>query len=152
MLRAAQIDQQSANYPPFNIEQIGDDQYVLQLAVAGFRENELSLSLHNSVLTVTGKKAKPEGQTNYLHRGLSFRDFERTFTLAEHVQVIFADLQDGMLTINLERQVPESAKPKTIPIGSPTVASIAKATPDALASPTPNPTVLAASAKPRKVA
>ena len=116
--RLAQGEQQSINYPPFNIEQIGEDQYVLTLAVAGFNESELSISLLNSMLTVTGKKTKPQNQSTYLHRGLSFRDFERTFTLAEHVQVVYADLTDGMLTINLERQVPESAKPRNIPIGS----------------------------------
>jgi len=130
MSRLAQLQNQTVNYPPFNIEQVGDDNYVLTLAVAGFSEDDLSISQLNGVLTIQGEKGQAEKLQNnnqskvnkpsptYLHRGLSFRDFTRTFTLAEHVQVVSAEMHNGMLTINLERQVPETAKPKRIPINT----------------------------------
>jgi len=113
------IAQQTPNYPPHNIEQIGEDKYVLSLAVAGFSENEINISLLNGALTISGEKitTSTDTKTVYLHRGLSQRNFSRTFSLAEHVNVISADLNNGILTIELERQVPESAKPKLIPIG-----------------------------------
>ena len=136
MHRLAIEAQQAPNYPPFNIEQIGDDNYILSLAVAGFADNEIAISLLNGALTIKGEKPKTDDKTVYVHRGLSFREFSRTFTLAEHVQVIAADLRDGMLTVQLERQVPESAKPKVIPIGaSPPRATVTKIAPEQIEPP-----------------
>ena len=114
--RSAQAAQD--NYPPYNIEQIGEDNYVLTLAVAGFAEHEIDISLLNSILAIKGARSTPAANSVFLHRGLSFRDFTRTFTLAEHIQVSSADLRDGILTVHLERRVPDSAKPKRIPIGA----------------------------------
>jgi molecular chaperone IbpA len=109
---------QSPNYPPFNIEQVGDDKYVLSLAVAGFREDEINISLHDSTLTIKGEKPfNGQPEPSYLHRGLSFRDFTRTFAVAQYIEVLSANMENGLLTITLERIVPESAKPKRIPIG-----------------------------------
>lgn len=115
--RLAQASQE--NYPPFNIEHLDDDKYRLSLAVAGFKEEDLSITLHNSVLTIKGEKNKEEKSKQvFLHRGLSLRDFQRTFTLAEHMNVVYAELKNGILAIELQRKIPEYAKPKVIPIGS----------------------------------
>ena len=106
-------------YPPYNIERTGEDQYVLTLAVAGFAENELEIQLHNDTLTVTGRPvAAPEARA-YLHRGIAGRAFERRFVLADHLVVKGAELANGLLHVQLQREVPEALKPRRIAIGAP---------------------------------
>ncbi len=107
--------QQSLNYPPYNIVKNTEDSFDIQVAVSGFGEGEIEVNLDNRVLTIKGQK-KEDLVAEYLHKGISTRDFVREFTLAEHVEVINASQKDGILTINLERIVPEEKKPKAIAI------------------------------------
>jgi len=107
----------SENYPPFDLEQDGDDHYRVTLAVAGFRPEEIDVTAQQNLLVVSGRKNEQE-ERNYIHRGIAARSFERRFVLGDYVQVKGADLKDGLLTIELERQVPEEMKPKKIEIGS----------------------------------
>ena len=109
--------QQSLNYPPYNIVKQTDDTFYIEVAVAGFSEGEVNVHLDNRVLTIKGQAQRTEDvATEYLHRGISSRDFVREFTLAEHVEVINASQKDGILTIYLERVIPEEKKPKAIAI------------------------------------
>jgi len=107
--------QQSLNYPPYNIVKNTEDSFDIQVAVSGFSEGEIQVNLDNRVLTIKGQKNE-ELIAEYLHKGISTRDFVREFTLAEHVEVINASQKDGILTIQLERIVPEEKKPKAIAI------------------------------------
>jgi molecular chaperone IbpA len=102
----------SDNYPPYNIARLDDTHYVIEVAVAGFAEIEIK----DSVLTVTGKQEKKEKEIDYVHKGISTRAFERTFTLADNVEVRAASVQNGILAIALEHVVPEEQKPKKIAI------------------------------------
>jgi molecular chaperone IbpA len=109
--------QQSLNYPPYNIVKQTEDTFYIEVATAGFREGEIEINLDNRLLTIKGRNVRDENASHeYLHRGISSRDFEREFTLAEHVEVVNASQQDGILTIYLERRVPEEKKPKSIAI------------------------------------
>lgn len=109
--------QSSTNYPPHNVIKTGDDTVTIEVAVAGFAEGEIDIALDKHLLTITGtKKREDNADHEYLHRGISSRDFKQTFPLAEHVEVNGAAIQDGILTVYLERKVPESAKPKSIAI------------------------------------
>ena len=109
--------QSSTNYPPHNVIKTGDDTVTIEVAVAGFSEGEINIALDKHLLTITGtKKREDDADHEYLHRGISSRDFKQTFPLAEHVEVNGAAIQDGILTVYLERKVPESAKPKSIAI------------------------------------
>jgi len=109
--------QSSTNYPPHNVIKTGDDTVTIEVAVAGFSEGEIDIALDKHLLTITGtKKREDDADHEYLHRGISSRDFKQTFPLAEHVEVNGAAIQDGILTVYLERKVPESAKPKSIAI------------------------------------
>ena len=105
------------NYPPFNIERRGEDAYRVTLAVAGFRPDDIDITAHQNLLVIQGRKRdeNPEGQM--LHVGIANRGFERRFELADFVRVANADLADGLLTIDLVREVPEAMKPKKIMIG-----------------------------------
>ncbi|HLI66999.1 MAG TPA: Hsp20 family protein [Caulobacteraceae bacterium] len=103
-------------YPPYNIELVGEDHYRIELFVAGFRPDELTIEARDNVLTVQGRKAKADDSRHYLHRGLAQRDFERQFQLADYVVVTDAQLSDGMLTIALKRELPEQLKPRRIEI------------------------------------
>lgn len=105
------------NYPPHNIVKVDDDHYVVELAVAGFKQEDLNIEFKDSVLTITGKK---EDNREYTHKGISSREFKRTFTLGEYVEAISASLADGILSVNLERIIPEEKRPKKIEIGSAT--------------------------------
>jgi molecular chaperone IbpA len=109
---------QTTNYPPYNIIKQTDDKYVLELATAGFREGEIDVTVEKSTLIVTGNKVTTQNEdaAEYLHRGISARSFQRTFTIGEYVEVVGASVQDGILTIELERIVPEEKKPKKIAI------------------------------------
>lgn len=107
------------NYPPYDIEKTGEDAYRVTLAVAGFTPDELSITSQPNVLVVTGRKAEGYGGS-YLHQGIAGRAFERRFSLADHVKVTTARLENGLLTIELVRELPEEMKPRRIPIASTT--------------------------------
>lgn len=107
--------QQSLNYPPYNIIRNTEDSFDIEVAVSGFSEGEIEVNLDNRVLSIKGKKNE-DIVADYLHKGISNRDFAREFTLAEHVEVINASQKDGILSIRLERIVPEEKKPKAIAI------------------------------------
>lgn len=102
------------NYPPHNILKVDDDHYTIELAVAGFAESEIDITVKDGILTVTGAR---EDSRTYIHKGVSTRKFSRTFTLNEHVDVQSADLQNGILSLHLERNVPEEERPRKIAIG-----------------------------------
>lgn len=106
----------SSSYPPYNIELIDKDQYRISMAVAGFVENEIDIQTEKQTLTVKGKKLDEESGKNYLHQGIAARNFERRFQLADHIEVTAARLANGLLHIDLVREVPEAMKPKSIPI------------------------------------
>jgi len=109
--------QQSLNYPPYNIVKQTEDNFYIEIATAGFGEGEIAINLDNRLLTIRGRIVRDEDTSKeYLHRGISSRDFDREFTLAEHVEVVNASQKDGILTIYLERIVPEEKKPKAIAI------------------------------------
>jgi molecular chaperone IbpA len=117
---AARLDA-APGYPPFNVEQIGEDNFRIELAVAGFGEDDLNIEFKQNSLLVTGQRKAAE-QRNFLHRGIAERSFERRFGLADHVRVAGAKLENGLLTIDLVRELPELLKPRKIEIGSTTVA------------------------------
>ena len=112
--------QVNTNYPPYNIVKHSEDAFAIELAVAGFREGDINITLEKNVLTIKGEQTesldKLEKDVEYLHRGISARNFDRTFTLADYVEVIGASAENGILRIELERQVPEEQKPKTVAI------------------------------------
>lgn len=112
---AMTADAVSANYPPYNIESLGEDEYAVTIAVAGFKRSELEINVESGVLTVSGSKAKAQ-ERNYLHQGIANRSFERKFNLADYVKVVDASLEDGLLAIKLVKEIPEAMKPKTIAI------------------------------------
>ncbi len=114
---AMRSEKTSPGYPPYNIVDLKDDKYAITLAVAGFTEGELNIELEKGVLTVSGKKETNSDDTHYLYQGIATRSFERKFNLADHIEVVGADLRDGMLTVSLLREVPEKMKPRTIAIG-----------------------------------
>jgi len=103
-------------YPPYNIAQINDDEYMISLAVAGFGMDNLSITTDGDQLKIEGTAPKGDEEVNYLHKGIGGRNFRREFTLADHVEVHCANLELGMLNIHLKREVPEALKPKTIKI------------------------------------
>jgi molecular chaperone IbpA len=104
------------NYPPFNIERQGEDTYRITLAVAGFRPDDLDITQQQNLLVIQGKKRDEQGGGEILHLGIANRAFERRFELADYVRVANADLADGLLVIDLVREVPEAMKPKKIPL------------------------------------
>lgn len=107
------------SYPPYNIERLGEDEYRITMAVAGFGPNDVNIEAKGNTLTVTGKKADRQGNpTEVLHQGIAARGFERRFQLADHVVVLGADMDNGLLHIALKREVPEALKPRQIPIGN----------------------------------
>src|SRR5437763_852522 len=113
---ATRVDNTALSYPPYNIEKTGDDAYRLTMAVAGFGRDELDLTVHENTLIVTGKAHKEEENGRYLHRGIARRAFERRFSLADHIKVNGASLDNGLLHVDLVREVPEAMKPRTIKI------------------------------------
>ena len=104
------------NYPPFDLIKVDDNQYRIEVAVAGFRPEEIDITSQQNVLLIRGQKGDEDG-SNYVHRGIANRSFERRFALADHIQVKGADLKDGMLAIDLVREIPEAMKPRKIEIG-----------------------------------
>jgi len=115
---ALRAEQSSVGYPPYNIEVNGENRYGITLAVAGFEREELDIQVEKGVLTVRGKKADTKEERKYLYQGIATRTFERKFNLADHVEVVGAQLNNGLLSINLVREVPEAMKPKTIAIST----------------------------------
>ena len=118
-LMRVSAQQSSTNYPPYNIVQINDDEYMISLAVAGFGLDNLSVTKDKNFLIIEGKEYDPDSEKivpNYLHKGISNRDFRREFKLADHVEISNAHLELGILSVHLKREVPEEAKPKTIAI------------------------------------
>lgn len=104
------------NYPPHNVVQLDDTHFVVEVAVAGFKENEIDVEIKDNVLTVKGEQVKSNEEINYVHKGISTRNFTQTFSLAEHVEVRGATVQNGILAIALEQLVPEEDQPKKIAI------------------------------------
>lgn len=119
---ALSADRQSAGYPPYDIELVGENKYAITLAVAGFQENEVDVQVEQGVLTVRGRKEDQKKDSRYLHRGIATRSFERKFNLADHVEVVNAQLDNGLLKIALVKEIPEAMKPRKIPVGNTTPA------------------------------
>ena len=118
-LMRVSAQQSSTNYPPYNIVQINEDEYMISLAVAGFGLDNLSVTKDKKFLIIEGKEYQSDSEKivpNYLHKGISNRDFRREFQLADHVEISNAHLELGILSVHLKREVPEDAKPKTIAI------------------------------------
>jgi molecular chaperone IbpA len=127
-LRTAARVEHLDNYPPYDIERLGEDEYRVTLAVAGFKQDELTVTAQQNLLVVAGERRErnangngapsDNGQRQLLHRGIATRSFERRFELADHVKVVGASLNDGLLTIELKREVPETMRPRRIEIGA----------------------------------
>jgi molecular chaperone IbpA len=119
LLESAARTSQENGWPPYNIETTGENAYRIEIAVAGFKPDELNIEVKENLLTVTGRKTANDDADgrNFLHRGLAERDFERRFQLADYVVVKTADLVNGLLSIDLERELPEALKPRRIEIG-----------------------------------
>ncbi|NQV46509.1 MAG: Hsp20 family protein [Rhodospirillaceae bacterium] len=113
---AQRMDETAQSYPPYNIEARGDDDYRITMAVAGFAEDQLDVTVKEDTLYISGKSESPDQETSYLHRGIAGRSFERRFELADHIQVTSAGLENGILHIDLKRLVPEEKKPRQIKI------------------------------------
>ena len=114
------------NYPPFNIERRGEDAYRITLAVAGFKPADIDITAQQNLLVVQGKKGEDASAGQFLHVGIAQRGFERRFELADYVRVDDANLEDGLLTIDLVREVPEAMKPKKIPVGTQKTLTVVK--------------------------
>jgi molecular chaperone IbpA len=111
--------QSNQNYPPYNVVKHSEDKFAIEVAVAGFREGDINITVDKNVLTIAGEQVTnlDENTTKeYLHRGISQRSFTRTFTLADHVEVVNAEVANGILTVTLERKIPEELQPKKIAI------------------------------------
>jgi molecular chaperone IbpA len=104
------------SYPPYNIERVGENEYRISMAVAGFGEKDLTIEVKENTLSIRGEKQTEVEQSTYLHRGIAGRSFERRFQLADHVVVKGASLEHGLLHVDLVRELPEAMKPRTIPI------------------------------------
>ncbi|HYE51925.1 MAG TPA: Hsp20 family protein [Azospirillaceae bacterium] len=115
---ALKADEANASYPPYNIEKLGEDQYRITMAVAGFGQDDLEIVAQQNSLTITGKANKEGEGAQYLYRGIAGRAFERRFQLADHIRVANASLENGLLHVELVREVPEVLKPRTIRIES----------------------------------
>lgn len=115
LLRAT--SQQQTNYPPYNVIRNDEDHFTIEVAVAGFKQGEVDVTVEKNTLTISGSQKDPKPENvEYLYRGISARDFVRTWTLAEHVEIVGAIMRDGILVLDLERKVPEDQKPKSIAI------------------------------------
>lgn len=116
LLDAAQKNAAADSYPPYNIVKTGEDAYQISVAVAGFGSDDLDIEVRDGQLVVAGRGASEDEDVNFLHRGIARRAFERRFQLADHVEVKAADLKDGLLVIDLVREIPEAMKPRKIEI------------------------------------
>jgi molecular chaperone IbpA len=122
--QVASFDEQPDNYPPYNIERLTENEYRITMAVAGFGKEDVKIEVKENTLSIRGEKKEADKERTFLHRGIASRAFERRFQLADHVEVRGADVKDGLLSVDLEREVPERLKSRTIEIG----ATVAKGT------------------------
>lgn len=112
----AQRGDAQPSYPPYNIELVSEDKYQITMAVAGFDRSEIEIETERDTLKITGRKQREESARNFLHRGIASRNFEHSFQLADHVRVVGAKLDNGLLNIELKREIPEALKPRKITI------------------------------------
>lgn len=112
------------SYPPYNIERTAEDDYRITLAVAGFAENDLDIEIHENTLTISGRRPDEDSERNFLHRGIAGRSFDRRFQLADHVKIEGASLTNGLLNIELRREIPEEKKPRKVAIGKATTDNV----------------------------
>jgi molecular chaperone IbpA len=119
---AARSVSSQTTYPPHNLRQVADDAYIIEFAVAGFRPEDLDVSVEKQVLTVTGTRPDASDTQKYLHRGLAFRSFTKQIPLAEHIEVRDAQLEHGVLSVSVVRVLPEKERKRRIPIGQSTAA------------------------------
>ena len=122
---ALQLEGATKGYPPYNIIKSSDDHYQITLAVAGFSQQDLHIESENNTLTISGRQESAAEGVEYLHRGIAGRAFERRFQLADHIKVVGAKLENGLLHVGLEREIPEALKPRVIAISTPSVMNIA---------------------------
>jgi molecular chaperone IbpA len=113
---AARFDEASMGYPPYNIEKLDEESYRITMAVAGFNEDDLEIEVRENSLIVSGRQAEDDGEKTYLHRGIAGRAFQRRFQIADHVKVTGARLENGLLHVDLVRELPEEMKPRQIRI------------------------------------
>lgn len=121
LVDAASRAEKQSTYPPYNIELLGDDKYRVTMAIAGFSKDDVSIEVQENTLVITGTRKPEEKETaerKFLHKGISERNFERKFQLGDHVKVLAADMENGLLHIDMERVIPEAKKPRQIEIGS----------------------------------
>ena len=118
----ASFEGDTPSYPPYNIERVGENDYRISMAVAGFGEGDLAIEMKENTLSIRGDKTTEQEATTFLHRGIASRSFERRFQLADHVVVRGATLENGLLHVDLKRELPEAMKPRTIPIATKTAA------------------------------
>jgi molecular chaperone IbpA len=118
MLDNASRNDNQPSFPPYNIELLGENEYRITMAVAGFENNELDIQSESGSLTVTGQKQEQPQERQYLYQGIAARNFERRFQLADHVKVVTASMENGLLHIDLIREIPEAMKPRQIQIQS----------------------------------
>jgi molecular chaperone IbpA len=114
----ASFDNQADTYPPYNIERLTENEYRITMAVAGFGKQDFQIDVKENTLSIRGEKKVLDKEPTFLHRGIASRAFERRFQLADHVEVRSADVKDGLLSVDLEREIPERLKPRTIEIGA----------------------------------
>ena len=117
LLDSANRTEKSNGYPPYNIESVSEEKYRITMAIAGFSENELEIQSEQNTLIVKGIKAEQKEQKKYLYQGIAERNFERRFQLGDYIKVIGAEMENGLLHIELEREIPEALKPRKIEIG-----------------------------------
>lgn len=113
--RILNVESAGTNYPPYDIEKFNDETYRITMALAGFGKKDISVTKHEGVLIISGARHEVK-EKNYIHKGIALRNFERRFQLADSIKVMGADFRDGLLTVTLEREVPETEKPQNIPI------------------------------------
>ncbi|MCS6931226.1 MAG: Hsp20 family protein [Acetobacteraceae bacterium] len=118
LMDTARAAAEASSYPPYNIEKTGEDSYVLTMAVAGFGPDDIEITAQENVLTISGKAPQGDENRRFLHRGIAGRAFERRFVLADHIEVVGAEMQNGLLHVALERRVPDALKPRRIPIAA----------------------------------
>ena len=124
--QVADLDNEAATYPPYNIERLTENEYRITMAVAGFGKEDVQIEVRENTLSIRGEKKEADTDRTFLHRGIASRAFARRFQLADHVEVRGADVMEGLLSVDLEREVPERLKPRIIQIGV-TVAKTKKA-------------------------
>ena len=116
--QVADFDNEATTYPPYNIERLTENEYRITMAVAGFGKEDVEIEVKENTLSIRGEKKEVDTERTFLHRGIASRAFERRFHLADHVEVRGADVKDGLLSVDLAREVPERLKPRMIQIGA----------------------------------